>query len=193
MKLIFGLGNYGEKYKHTRHNMGFDAIDVLAKKIGIRFDRERCKGMYGQGFYEGEKIYLVKPLTYMNNSGECVAAWIKKCMVTPEDIVVIYDDISLEPGTIRVRPKGSAGGHNGMKNIIALTGTQEFDRVRIGIGDKPEGSDLIEHVLGRFAPEDFPAVDRSLETAADAVLCIIKDGMEKAMNNYNKKQPAPKD
>jgi len=192
MKLIFGLGNFGDKYNHTRHNMGFDTVDILAKRLGIRFDHEKCKGMYAQGFMDGEKIILVKPLTYMNNSGECVSAWIKKCMVTPEDIIVIYDDISLDPGIIRVRPKGSAGGHNGMKNIITLIGTQEFDRVRIGIGDKPEGTDLVEHVLGRFAPKDYEAIDKGLEAAADATVCIIKDGMEKAMNTYNKK-PAAKE
>jgi len=192
MKLIFGLGNYGDKYAHTRHNMGFDAIDIIADRIGVRFDREKCKGMYAQGFIEGEKVVLVKPLTYMNNSGECVSAWLRNCMVKPDDMIVIYDDISLEPGTIRVRPKGSAGGHNGLKNIIALTGTQEFDRVRIGIGDKPEGTDLVDHVLGRFAPKDFEAVDKGLETAADATICIIKDGMEKAMNIYNQKPAKPK-
>jgi len=192
MKIIFGLGNYGEKYKHTRHNMGFDAIDILAKRIGIAFDREKNKSMYGQGFFEGEKVILVKPLTYMNNSGESVSAWLRDKMLTTADMVVIYDDISLEPGVIRVRPKGSAGGHNGMKNIIALTGTEEFDRVRIGVGDKPEGSDLIEHVLGRFAPKDYEAIDKALETAADAVICIIRDGMDKAMNIYNKKPAKPK-
>ncbi|MCR5829119.1 MAG: aminoacyl-tRNA hydrolase [Lachnospiraceae bacterium] len=196
MKLIFGLGNYGDKYRHTRHNMGFDAVDILAKRMGVEFDREKCKGVYAQGFLEGEKVILVKPLTYMNNSGECVSAWLKKCMVTPQDMIVVYDDISLDPGVIRVRPKGSAGGHNGMKNIIALTGTQEFDRVRIGIGDKPEGTDLVDHVLGKFPPKDFEAIDKGLETAADAVVSIIRDGMDKAMNVYNKKpvtkEPAAK-
>ena len=192
MKIIFGLGNYGDKYSHTRHNMGFDAIDIVAKRMGIAFDHQKNKSMYGQGFFEGEKVILVKPLTYMNNSGESVSAWLRDKMLSPEDMVVIYDDISLEPGTIRVRPKGSAGGHNGMKSIIACTGTQEFDRVRIGIGDKPEGGDLIEHVLGRFAPADFEAVNKSLETAADAVICIIRDGMEKAMNIYNQKPAKPK-
>ncbi|MCR5431173.1 MAG: aminoacyl-tRNA hydrolase [Lachnospiraceae bacterium] len=192
MKLIFGLGNFGDKYNHTRHNMGFEAVEILAKRLGISFDREKCKGMYAQGFIEGEKVILVKPLTYMNNSGECVAAWLRKCMVTAENMIVVYDDISLEPGVIRVRPKGSAGGHNGMKNIIALTGTQEFDRVRIGIGDKPEGTDLVDHVLGRFAPKDFEAIDKGLETAADAIVSIIRDGMDKAMNVYNKKPLAVK-
>lgn len=187
MKLIFGLGNFGDKYNHTRHNMGYEAVNELAKRMNVSFDHEKCKGMYAQGFIEGEKVILVKPLTYMNNSGECVAAWLKKCMVTTDDIIVIYDDISLEPGMIRVRPKGSAGGHNGIKNIIALTGTQEFDRIRIGVGDKPEGTDLVDHVLGRFDPKDFEAVNKSVEAAADAAICILRDGMEKAMNLYNKK------
>lgn len=192
MKVIFGLGNYGKEYAGTRHNMGFDTVTRLSDQLGIRLDTKRFKGLCGFGFIGGEKVALIQPQTYMNNSGECVRAVLDFFKLTNKDIIVVYDDISLEPGQLRVRSKGSAGGHNGIKSIIAHLGSEEFDRVRVGVGEKPEGWDLADYVLSRFSKEAEPDIRRAISDAADACVTIVREGIGPAMNIYNKKPEKPK-
>ena len=152
MYVIVGLGNPDKKYEHTRHNIGFDVIDALADKYNISVTDKKHKALCGSGVIEGMKVLLVKPQTYMNLSGESVAEVMNFYKLDPdEEMIVIFDDISLEPGRIRIRKKGSAGGHNGIKSIIAMTGTQGFSRIKVGVGEKPQGWDLADHVLGRFS------------------------------------------
>lgn len=188
MYIIVGLGNPGKKYEHTRHNVGFDTIDVLAERYHISVDAKKHKALYGKGTIEGRKVILAKPQTFMNLSGESVRELIDFYKVDEtEELIVIYDDISLDPGQLRLRAKGSAGGHNGIKNIIAHLGGQEFKRVKVGVGEKPKGYDLADYVLSRFPGEERREVDAALERAADAVVKIITDDMASAMNEYNKK------
>ena len=186
MYIIAGLGNPGLKYAKTKHNTGFMAIDILADRYGIEMTRRMGQAYCGQGMIEGKKVLLVKPQTYMNLSGESVAALTNfyKADVT-EDLIIIYDDVSLDPGNVRVRKKGSAGGHNGMKNIIKLIGTEEFIRVRIGIGATPEHLDLVDHVLMPFDAEVVPLIEE--ERAADATVSIIKEGADITMTKFNRK------
>ncbi len=188
MKIIFGLGNYGTKYAGTRHNMGFDTVTRLSDTLGIKLDTKRFKGLCGFGFIGSEKVVLVQPQTYMNLSGECVRAVLDFFKLTNKDIIVVYDDVSLEPGQLRLRKKGSAGGHNGIKSIIAHLGTEEFDRVKVGVGEKPEGWDLADYVLGRFPKEEEPLIRDAICEAAKACESIIVDGMDSAMNVYNRKK-----
>ena len=189
MFVIVGLGNPDKKYEATRHNIGFDVIDAIADKYNINVKDKKHKALVGSGVIEGMKVLLVKPLTYMNLSGESVAEVMNFYKLDPEeDMLVIFDDISLAPGNIRIRKKGSAGGHNGIKNIIAMTGTQNFMRIKVGVGEKPAGWDLADHVLGRFSGADRKLVDEAIELAADAVEKIITDGPDAAMNEYNRKR-----
>ena len=188
MKIIFGLGNYGREYAGTRHNMGFDTVTRLSDTLGIRLDTKRFKGLCGFGFIGSEKVVLVQPQTYMNLSGECVHAVLDFFKLTNKDIIVVYDDVSLEPGQLRLRKKGSAGGHNGIKSVIAHLGTDEFDRVKIGVGAKPEGWDLADYVLGRFPKDEEPLIREAICEAAKACEAIICDGMDSAMNVYNRKK-----
>ena len=188
MYLVVGLGNPGKQYEATRHNMGFDTIDVLVERHKIPQGGVKFNAMYGSGFIGGEKVIFMKPLSFMNLSGESVREAADFYKIDPEHIIVIYDDISLEPGQLRIRRKGSAGGHNGIKNIIAHLGTQKFMRVKIGVGAKPKGWDLADHVLGRFSSGDRKLVDEAIEFAADAVEKIITDGPDAAMNEYNRKR-----
>ena len=188
MKVIFGLGNFGREYAGTRHNMGFDTVTRLSDRLGIRLDTKKFKGLCGFGYIGAEKVILVQPQTYMNLIGECVRAVLDFFKLTNKDIIVVYDDISLEPGQLRLRKKGSAGGHNGMKSIIAHLGSEEFDRVRVGVGDKPEGWDLADYVLGRFPKEQEADIRRAIDEAAEACETIIRDGMDTAMNIYNRKK-----
>ncbi len=188
MKLIIGLGNPGRDYAGTRHNIGFGVITRLSDQYNIPLDRKEHKGICGRGMIGGEKVILVQPQTFMNLSGECVGAMSSYYKVEPEDIIVTYDDVDLEVGQIRVRRKGSAGGHNGMKSIIAHLGTQEFPRIKVGVGAKPEGGDLARHVLGRFSREDEKNVSEVLDLAAEAVETVITAGVEEAMNRYNAKR-----
>lgn len=188
MYIIAGLGNPGKEYAHTRHNVGFEVIDILADRMGIEVEEKKHKALCGKGILEGEKVILLKPQTYMNLSGESVRAAADFYKAEPENILVIYDDISLEPGQLRLRGKGSAGGHNGIKNIIAHLGTQEFPRIKVGVGDKPKGMDLADYVLGRFSKEDQAKMDASFKDAADAAAMILSQGMEPAMNHFNKKK-----
>ena len=186
MFLIAGLGNPGRQYEKTRHNMGFDTIDELIERHRIPQGGIAHKAMYGKGMIAGEKVLAVKPLTYMNLSGEAIREYVNYYKMDPEtELIVIYDDIDLEPGQIRIRKKGSAGGHNGIKSIIAQIGTQNFYRVKVGVGAKPKGWDLADYVLGRFSSEERELVDKAICDAADAVEMILKDGIEAAMNHYN--------
>jgi len=186
MFLIAGLGNPGRQYEKTRHNMGFDTIDELIERHRIPQGGIAHKAMYGKGMIAGEKVLAVKPLTYMNLSGEAIREYVNYYKMNPEtELIVIYDDIDLDPGQIRIRKKGSAGGHNGIKSIIAQIGTQNFYRIKVGVGAKPKGWDLADYVLGRFSPEERELVDKAICDAADAVEMILKDGIEAAMNHYN--------
>lgn len=188
MYIIVGLGNPGKQYAHTRHNVGFDTIDILADKYNISVDIKKHKALYGKGMIGGQKVVLAKPQTFMNLSGESVRELVDFYKIDPEEeLIVIYDDISLEPGQLRVRPKGSAGGHNGIKNIIAHLGTQVFKRVKVGVGEKPKGYDLADYVLGHFSKEDRMLMEDAFGRAAEAAVCMMNDSMEHAMNQYNKK------
>ncbi|SFU67690.1 peptidyl-tRNA hydrolase, PTH1 family [Clostridium sp. DSM 8431] len=183
MFLIVGLGNPGREYDNTRHNVGFDAIDVIADKYNIEVSRTKFKGVYGEGFIGGEKVILLKPTTYMNLSGESVREVMDFYKLSNEDILIIYDDITLDVGRIRIRPKGSAGGHNGIKSIIAHTGGDVFARIKVGAG-KPQG-DLVKHVLGTFSKEERADLDKVLEAVAMAAEEIVKGDVKEAMNKYN--------
>ena len=186
MFVIVGLGNPDKKYEHTRHNIGFDVVDALAAKYNIDIKDKKHKALCGTGVIEGMKVLLVKPQTYMNLSGESVADVVNFYKIDPEeDMIVIFDDISLEPGRIRIRKKGSAGGHNGIKNIIAMTGTSGFKRIKVGVGEKPQGWDLADHVLGRFSDEDRQSVEEAIKNAMDAAVLIMQDETDRAMNLYN--------
>ena len=190
MKMIVGLGNPGKEYENTRHNAGFNSVDAIAKKYNIDISKSEFKSKIGQGYIDGQKVLLVKPQTYMNNSGEAVREVVDFYKLdSTEEIIIIYDDISLDVGMIRVRDKGSAGGHNGIKSIIAHLGSEEFLRIRVGVGDKGENGDLVKHVLGTFKGEDEATIKESYEKAVDAATLILNDNLEKAMNIYNKKVP----
>ena len=186
MYIIAGLGNPGNRYEHTRHNAGFEVIDILADRMGICVDEKKHKALCGRGALEGQKVILIKPQTFMNLSGESIRELLGyyKADVSSQ-LIVISDDISLEPGQLRIRKKGSAGGHNGLKNIIANLGHDGFIRVKLGVGEKPRGWDLVDYVLGRFSPKDRQAVDEAIDLAADAVRMIIAEGPDAAMNRYN--------
>lgn len=186
MYIIVGLGNPTSKYDKTRHNVGFDTIDALADKYSINVNNAKHKALCGQGIIEGEKVLLMKPQTFMNLSGEAVidALNFYKCDGNTE-LIVIYDDISMDPGRIRMRGKGSAGGHNGIKNIIAHLGSESFRRIKIGVGAKPNGWDLADFVLSRFTPSERKSIDEAIDKSVEAIATIISDSFEKAMNLYN--------
>ena len=185
MYLIAGLGNPGKQYEGSRHNAGFSSVDILADKLGISINENKHKGLCGKGIIGGEKVILLKPQTYMNLSGESLRAASDFYKIEPENIIVIYDDIDLAVGHVRVRVKGSAGGHNGIKSIIAHLGTQEFPRVRVGVGAKPDRMDLADYVLGRFSQIERPVMEEAFETAAQAAIAIVEEGIDKAMNRFN--------
>ncbi|SET41858.1 aminoacyl-tRNA hydrolase [[Clostridium] polysaccharolyticum] len=187
MYIIVGLGNPTREYEATRHNIGFDAITRLSDDYRIPLNMKKHKAICGTGFIEGQKVILAQPQTYMNLSGESVRELSDFYKVPVENIIIIYDDISLDVGQIRVRPKGSAGGHNGIKSIISHLGTQEFPRIRIGVGNKPEGWDLADYVLGRFPREEEAVVRFALGRAAQACKDFILEGMQYTMNQYNRK------
>lgn len=188
MYIIIGLGNPTSKYAATRHNIGFDAITRLADDYNIKMDIKKYKGVCGTGYIGGEKVILVQPQTYMNLSGECVREIVDFYKLTNMDIIVIYDDISLPVGQLRLRKKGSAGGHNGIKNIISHLGTDEFYRIKVGVGEKPAEWDLADYVLARFDREDEPVIRDALEKASKACETIIQEGFEHAMNQFNKRE-----
>ena len=184
--LIVGLGNPGKEYAHTRHNCGFRALDILADKLRCKVDKGKFQGLYGQCTWEGRKILLLKPQTYMNLSGRSVLQLSAYFQVPPQRIIVLVDDISLAPGRLRIRADGSAGGHNGIKSIIAELGSQAFPRVKIGVGGKPHpDADLADWVLSGFSAQEEKALAGALDRAADATLCIIEKGVPEASNRFN--------
>ena len=184
--LIVGLGNPGKEYTRTRHNCGFRALDILADKLGCKVDKGKFQGLYGQCSYRGKKLLLLKPQTYMNLSGRSVLQLSAYFNVPPQRIIVMFDDISLEPGRLRIRKDGSAGGHNGIKSIISELGSQDFPRVKIGVGSKPTPEyDLADWVLSSFSALEEKALGPALERAADAALCILEHGVPEACNRYS--------
>lgn len=188
MYLIAGLGNPGRKYEKTKHNVGFEVIDELIERYHVPYGGLDRKALYGKTVIGGQKCILIKPMTYMNLSGEAVRAYLDYYRMNPEtDLIVIYDDIDLDPGQLRIRKKGSAGGHNGMKNIIAMTGTDAFARIRVGTGAKPKNWDLADYVLAPFGKDERKAVDEAEKNAADAVELIVQGDMDRAMNLFNRK------
>lgn len=188
MYLIAGLGNPTKEYDKTRHNVGFSVIDVLADQYRIDVSEKKHKALCGRGAIEGQKVLLVKPQTFMNLSGESIREVVDYYKIEAEDIIIIYDDISLEPGQLRIRLKGSAGGHNGIKNIIAHLGSQEFPRIKVGVGAKPPRMDLADYVLSRFSKEEQPLMEDAFKEAAEAAVMMMTEGAEKAMNHYNTKK-----
>jgi PTH1 family peptidyl-tRNA hydrolase len=189
MFVIAGLGNPDKKYERTRHNIGFDVIDALADQYNISIREKKHKALCGTGIIEGQKVLLVKPQTYMNLSGESIADVVNFYKIDPTcELIVIFDDISLAPGNIRIRKKGSAGGHNGIKNIIALLGTQDFMRIKVGVGEKPQGGDLVAHVLGTMPKEDRAKADEAIRDAVSAVCMMMNGRVDQAMNDYNAKK-----
>ncbi|WP_180272760.1 aminoacyl-tRNA hydrolase [Konateibacter massiliensis] len=188
MYIIAGLGNPTRDYKGTRHNVGFDAIDAIAEKYKIGVDSKKHKGIFGTGYIEGYKVVLVKPQTYMNLSGESIREFMDYYKINPEDeLIVLFDDIDLDVGQLRIRKKGSAGGHNGIKSIISHVGTQNFMRIKIGVGEKPKHMDLADYVLGHFSKEERPVVDEAIDNAVKAVELMITQDVDAAMNLYNQK------
>ena len=184
--LIVGLGNPDSKYAETRHNVGFMAIDKLGEKCGCRFEKMKFEAIFGKCTVAGKQCLLCKPQTYMNNSGRAVRDIAAFYKVPTDRIIVVADDISLPVGKLRIRRSGSAGGHNGLKDIIALCGGEGFARVKVGVGEKPHPDyDMADWVLGHFVGEDKKAIDKSVKRAADAIECIIKEGIEKGMNKFN--------
>lgn len=189
MVIIAGLGNPTKEYEHTRHNVGFDTIDCIADQYGISINEKKHRALVGKGMIEGQKVILLKPQTFMNLSGESIRAAVDFYKVDEkEELIVIYDDISLPPGQLRIRKKGSAGGHNGIKNIIAHLGHDTFMRIKVGVGEKPAGYDLADYVLGHFSKEDRAIMDDAFKEAAEAVKMMITDGPDVAMNAFNKKK-----
>lgn len=189
--LIAGLGNPEKKYEQTRHNAGFNAIDRLADELKISISEKKFKGLAASVIRDGKKLLLLKPLTYMNLSGESVAEAANYFGIEPDHIIILFDDINFSCGRIRIRGKGSAGGHNGIKSIISCIKSEDFPRVRIGVGDKKPQMDLAAHVLGRFEAQDRETMEKVFKEAADAVLCIIDKGVAEAMNEYNGLDLAP--
>lgn len=189
MYVIAGLGNPGAKYENTRHNIGFMVIDALAEKNRIPVTEKKHRALIGKGIIGGEKAILVKPQTFMNLSGESLREIIDYYKIEEKtELIVISDDISLGVGALRIRKKGSAGGHNGLKNIILHLGHDEFQRIRLGVGEKPSGYDLADYVLGHFQEEDKPFIAESVKQAAEAVEVMMAEGADKAMNQFNKKK-----
>ena len=188
--LIVGLGNPGKEYEKTRHNCGYRALDILAEKIGCKVDKAKFQGLYGQVAYGDKKLFLLKPLTYMNLSGKSVVQISAYFQIPPQRIIVLFDDISLEPGRLRIRADGSAGGHNGIKSIISEIGSQAFPRVKIGVGAKPHPEqDLADWVLSDFSASEEKALSSALQRAADASLCIVEHGIPESANRYNGSKP----
>jgi len=188
--LIVGLGNPGKEYARTRHNCGFRAIDLLAEKLGCKIDKGKFQGLFGQAEYEGKKLFLLKPQTYMNLSGRSVLQLSAYYNIPPQRIIVMFDDISLEPGRLRIRSDGSAGGHNGIKSIISELGSQDFPRVKIGVGAKQHpDQDLADWVLSGFTAAEEKALSAALEQAGEAALCILSRGVPEAANRFNGYRP----
>jgi PTH1 family peptidyl-tRNA hydrolase len=188
MYIIVGLGNPTNEYAGTRHNVGFDVIDAIADKYNIAVSERKSRAFCGKGIIEGQKVILVKPQTYMNLSGESVRGFLDFYKVDPEtELLVIYDDVSLDVGQLRIRKKGSAGGHNGIKNIIQHLGHQVFHRIKVGVGEKPKEYDLADYVLGHFTKEEKEKMHEGYKRAIHAIELFLRDEVDAAMNEYNKK------
>lgn len=188
MYLVAGLGNPGTQYEMTRHNIGFHTIDYIADELGVKVKKLKYKALYGECEIGGEKVFLIKPQTYMNLSGESIVEFVRFFKVPVENVIIISDDISLEAGRIRVRPKGSAGGHNGLKSIIYQLNSDAFPRIKIGVGaPQHEDYDLADYVLGRFTKDEIPVLEDAIVRSYKAVNEIIKRGVQSAMNKYNGK------
>ena len=183
MILIVGLGNPGKQYEQTRHNIGFDVIDYMANKYNIDVNREKFKGICGEGFIENKKVILLKPLTYMNLSGESIRELANFYKLEDDEIIVFYDDISLDIGRLRIREKGSAGGHNGIKSIIQNLGGDKFPRVKVGVGQPKDN--LVNHVLGKFSKEDREHIEKVIPVVSDAIVEIVKNDAKESMNKFN--------
>ena len=183
MILIVGLGNPGKQYEQTRHNIGFDVIDYMANKYNIDVNREKFKGICGEGFIENKKVILLKPLTYMNLSGESIRELANFYKLEVDEIIVVYDDISLDIGRLRIREKGSAGGHNGIKSIIQNLGGDKFPRVKVGVGQPKDN--LVNHVLGKFSKEDREHIEKVIPVVSDAIVEIVKNDAKESMNKFN--------
>jgi PTH1 family peptidyl-tRNA hydrolase len=186
IKIVIGLGNPGPRYKNTRHSVGFQVLDQLADELGAAFSREKFKGEIAEIRFNRQKLLLLKPMTFMNNSGESAAQAARNGVDDPQEILVIYDDVDLPLGRIRIRKTGSPGTHNGMKSVIEYLGTREVPRLRVGIGSDHPPGDLSGHVLGKFRPDELAAVRKSVDLAVSAVLAALNDGLDVAMNEYNK-------
>lgn len=185
MKLIVGLGNPGKQYEHTRHNIGFKVIDKLAHDLNIQLDQAKHKGLYGMGNISGEKVFLLKPLTYMNLSGESIRAVMDYYQIEPDELVVIYDDLDLPVGKIRLRQKGSPGGHNGIKSTIAHLGTDNFNRIRVGIDRPKNGMKVTDYVLGRFSKEEEELMIEVINKSAAAAKEWLNQPFLQVMNQFN--------
>lgn len=185
MIVIVGLGNPGGKYSLTRHNVGFDVIDLVGKKLDIKVNKVKFKALIGEGTWGGQRIVLVKPSTYMNLSGESIRPLMDFYKLDPRDLMVVLDDIDIEFGTLRIKKKGSAGTHNGLKSIISHIGTDQFPRLKIGIGQKPPSYDLADFVLSKFSKSERIIIDEAIANAADAIDEFIIRGIDSAMNKYN--------
>lgn len=188
VKLIAGLGNPGPAYVNTRHNLGFMVLDSLAEKLGVRFDKEKHQGLLAEASVGPLKLMLVKPQTYMNLSGGCIAQVARNKIFEPSDLLVVVDDVNLPLGRLRLRAGGSAGGHNGLKSTIERVGSPDFHRMRIGVGDNREGADLAGHVLAKFRPDEREAVEEIRKRAVEGILLWAKSGIEEAMNRVNAPQ-----
>lgn len=188
MKLIVGLGNPGREYVNTRHNAGFYVVEKLAYELGEDISERKYKGVFARVRIGNEKAIILEPLTYMNNSGESVRAFMDYFKIDASDVIVIYDDINLEPGNLRIRLRGSAGGHNGIKSLIAHMGTSDFPRIKVGVGEKPVKIDLADHVLGHFNDEDKKLLDEAASDAIEAIKLMVAGEYDMAMNRYNVKK-----
>lgn len=185
MKIIAGLGNPGAGYKNTRHNLGFLVLDRIAEMLDVSFGKEKHQGLIAQGNYRGSKLVLVKPQTYMNRSGDCIARVSRNTIYEPSDLLVAVDDINLPLGKLRLRAGGSAGGHNGLKSINERFGSSEYHRMRMGVGDDRQRDDLADHVLSKFMPEEREALEKLIDQGAEAALHWSVEGITSAMNAYN--------
>lgn len=188
MWIVIGLGNPGSQYAGTKHNVGFEVIDKMAYDHGIKVTKIKHRALIGEGSLQGEKIILAKPQTYMNLSGESIREIMSWYKVTNKDIIIVYDDVSLPIGELRIRERGSAGGHNGIKNIIYQLGTEAFTRIKIGVGEKPPGWSLADYVLSRFGKEELSCIVQGITDASEAAEIIIKMGVADAMNRYNQRK-----
>lgn len=185
MKLIVGLGNPGPKYRNTRHNLGFMVLDALAEVLGVSLEREKHQGLFAEALLAGEKVLLLKPMTFMNRSGDCVAPFARQKAHEPQNVLVIVDDIHLPLGRIRMRPAGSAGGHNGLKSLIERLGSDQFPRLRMGVGSSDPSQPLPDHVLGTFRPDEYDTVNDMLKRAVNAAGRWIEAGPVTVMNEFN--------